>query len=334
MAACDFCSKHGYEVEGLVFSRLGHKVCKDCLLVCEEILEGEREPKPIPSKYEVAAPTDIPRFLDTLPHRCQESLDWCVRRVRAAMERPAAPLTLNCGFCGGKGRVVAGPRVMICASCVDAGRTLLTGDHARLAKRDVPQCAATVPALPVEPDGWDECSMNQLVLLAIGMREELWRRHGLAVLALRERAASVQPDVTSDDEFPHCGVVPEAALSLMNRMTFDCFAPGRLNINLIGGTGAWRRRLARRIHEVSRCGRRFVSIDCRIRGWITELMRVDGGTLFLDHLEALPPDGLEQLDTATRVEQRTVDARLVTGGSGMIALRGVVLNLNDGPVPI
>jgi hypothetical protein len=43
---------------------------------------------------------------------------------------------------------------------------------------------------------------------------------------------------------------------------------------------------------------------------------------------------LEQLDTATRVEQRTVDARLVTGESGMIALRGVVLNLNDGPVPI
>jgi len=132
MAACDFCSKHGYEVEGLVFSRLGHKVCKDCLLVCGEILEGEREPKPIPSKYEVAAPTDIPR-------------------------------------------------------------SLLTGDHARLVKLDVPQCAA-----------------------------------------------SVQPEVSSDDEFPYCGVVPEAALSLMNRMTFDCFAPGRLNINLIGGTAGGR----------------------------------------------------------------------------------------------
>ena len=132
MAACDFCSKHGYEVEGLVFSRLGHKVCKDCLLVCGEILEGEREPKPIPSKYEVAAPTDILR-------------------------------------------------------------SLLTGDHARLVKLDVPQCAA-----------------------------------------------SVQPEVTSDDEFPYCGVVPEAALSLMNRMTFDCFAPGRLNINLIGGTAGGR----------------------------------------------------------------------------------------------
>ena len=176
--------------------------------------------------------------------------------------------------------------------------------------------------------------MNQLVLLAVGLREELWRRHRLAVLALSESVASVQPEVALDDDFPHCGVVPEAALSRVNRMTFDCFAPGRLNINLIGATAAWRRRLARRIHEVSRCGRRFVSIDCRVRGWITELMRIDGGTLFLDHLEALPPDGLERLETATQGEQRIVDARLVTGGSGMIALRGVVLNLDDSPVPI
>jgi len=85
MAACDFCSKHGYEVEGLVFSRLGHKVCKDCLLVCEEILEGEREPKPIPSKYEVAAPTDIPRsLLNRRPRQTGEARRAPVRGVRPA----------------------------------------------------------------------------------------------------------------------------------------------------------------------------------------------------------------------------------------------------------
>ena len=330
MAACDFCSKHANEVEGLIFSRLGHKVCKDCLLVCEEILQGEREPRPIRSEYEVEAPSDIPRFLDTLPERSQGSIDWCMRRVQTAMDSPAPPLTLNCGFCGGQGRVVAGPRVMICSSCVAASSKLMTGDHARLIKLDVPQSASTAHP-PFESDGWEQFFFNQLVLLAVGLRQELCRRH---CVSLRQAGVVVEPVVFYTDPLAHLGSTPETVLSAVNRTAFDCFAPGRVDINLIGGTPSLRRRLARRIHELSRCGRRFVPVDCRLPNWLSDLLRAEGGTLFLDRVDALPSDGMERFEVAARVQDRAPDARLVTGARRIIGLRGVVLNLNDGALPV
>ena len=333
MAACDFCNKYGYEVEGLVFSRLGHKVCKDCLLVCEDILAGEPEPKPIPSRYEVEAPSDIPRFLDSLPARSPGAIDWCMRRVDTAMQWPAAPLTLNCGFCGGKGRFVAGPRVMICSSCVAVCSRLLSGDHARLVKLDAAQ---PVPAreVPFEPDRWGEFSINQLVLLAVGLREELCRRHRGVMERVRQAEPAAVPAVFYPSTRRDLGASPETVLSDVNRVAFECFAPGRVDINLIGGTPSLRRRLARRIHELSRCGRQFVQVDCRLRSWLADLMRAEGGTLFLDHVDALPPDGVERLDAAARAEDRALDARLVTGARRVIGLRGLVLDLNTRPVSI
>jgi hypothetical protein len=319
MAACDFCNKKANEREALIFIRYGGKVCSECVKVCEDIIEDRFEARQEDDdrfearqfEDEVDAPSDATSFLKTLPERSLASIDWCFRRIDRALNPPKREV-LVCSFCGGQeGRLIAGPRVFICSACVGLCRRILAGDHARLLELVVPERVQVSVEPPKKPDAWAELPREQLSLIDDALRQEIERRQRV-LLAAMGAIAGCQPARRTVEEEPETGAIPWPVLATGVWVNFPVCATGRWDINVSGGTAELRRRLARRLHQLSGRTGPFVRIDCRIHGALAEMMRAEGGMLFLDHVEALTPDAVELLDLSVSSSHRLLKARVVT----------------------
>jgi ClpX C4-type zinc finger/Sigma-54 interaction domain len=287
---CSFCDKEARDRRALLFEKWREAICDECLAVCRDIIEDDNKVAPAPAPLTLPKPSEIDDFLARLPARPWAQLR-CLLTTPPPTRKPDLPP--SCSFCddANPGKLMAGPTAFICDRCVAQG-TLLLQQNSRLIEFQPAQIAGAFP----RPDSLAQVlSDGQRTRVLDEIREELRRRQEALSSAMQLAATTAAIETTVVEDGPEVTMDAEMMLSSKARDTFHEFAPSGLPVRIVGGTSQGRRRLARRVHELSKEPGPFVRVDCALPGSLARMREAENGTLFLDDVPLLSAAGQELL---------------------------------------
>ena len=294
---CSFCRKEARDVRALLFEPGRQTICDECLAVCRDIIEDARRLPPVPADREplkLPRPYEIDEFLARLPERSWMQLRRLVNELRFLSRpgrKPQPPLI--CSFCGDDdpGKMIAGPTTFICDRCVAQGTELLE-QKARLIEFLPPQVASS---RPMQGGPAPELSDRQCDLVLDAMGNELRGRHDALSSAMQIAASTAAGEAAVVDDAPELTMNAEMMLSSEERENLDRGMPFRTPVCIVGGSAERRRRLAHRLHQLSRQPGPFLRIDCAAPGSLARMRKAENGTLFLDDVPSLSAAAQELL---------------------------------------
>jgi hypothetical protein len=280
--------------------------------MCHDIIADDE--RFIRARLRLPVPSDIDRFMAGLPYQSWEPLTQLLEE--SARQPPPIDPPLRCSFSNELQdrveKLIAGPRDFICNRCVSRCTGRKTTSHETgLIELDMP-AGLGLPLSPAERDSRRPLSDEERTRVRDAVRAELDRRYTAILTTLRAAGRSGAPVTDSPEEDDIEDLV--RLIGWRHAQFVDEAASERGCVCLAGATSQLRQGLARRIHERSWVAEGpLVVLDGRVPGALAVLPDLQGGSVFLDHADALSAEAQEFLGLSLRNPTRVLGVRLMAG---------------------